>query len=207
MDAVALKDFEYSPDGVKMAQVEKGKRIDFPDNLFPGMMAEGFVKEFSFEDNPDALPLGFVLLLGSDVFPNILEVGENKLPLGDLVCVAHIASFLSKEDWNALEQEDRDKRLADALAALVYLDDPETGDAADEATAAAEDAPGEQPADDPGAEPKAEPEPEVDGDEAFKALKVRYTELAKKKPHYKWVASTLIKKIKELEELAAKVEG
>ena len=192
MDSVALKDFEFSRDGVNLETVKDGERLDFPDLLFPGAKASGKVKEFRLEDNPGALPLGYVLLLGSSTFPNQVEVGDYLVPLGDLVCFAHIASQLSKEAWNELADDVRDIKLANALDAMRFLNDPSL------AVQAALDHEELEKTEEPQADPEKTVEPPaVDADAELEALKLEYTELYAKKPHHMWVAATLKKKIAE----------
>lgn len=56
-------------------------------------------------------------LLGSDNFENEYEIGDETVPLGDLVGGAFEKSGRSVEDWNSLPDEERDALIADELAA------------------------------------------------------------------------------------------
>lgn len=44
MLGVALKDFEFSRNGVDIEKAEAQSTVDFPDALVPGLEAEGFIK-------------------------------------------------------------------------------------------------------------------------------------------------------------------
>lgn len=57
-------------------------------------------------------------LIGSNVQPAQFKVDDLTLTLGDVVTVAHAESGLTVEDWNALEQEDRETRIAGALKSI-----------------------------------------------------------------------------------------
>lgn len=57
-----------------------------------------------------------VALLGSNNFENEYQIGDETVPLGDLVGGAFEKSGLSVEDWNSLPDEDRDARIAEELA-------------------------------------------------------------------------------------------
>ncbi len=50
-------------------------------------------------------------LLGSDTMPDEVQVGEEKMPLGDIVQLAFDKSDLTAEEWNELSNEDRDAQL------------------------------------------------------------------------------------------------
>lgn len=54
-------------------------------------------------------------LIGSDIQPGEMEIGAATVMLGEIVAEAHRASFLSVEEWNALDQEDREARIQEAI--------------------------------------------------------------------------------------------
>ncbi|MGE8288672.1 MAG: hypothetical protein ACN6RG_11970 [Stenotrophomonas sp.] len=58
-------------------------------------------------------------LTGSNVLPSNVDLAEGvTLPLGDVVRKAHEASGLSIADWNALDDSDREARLAATVLEL-----------------------------------------------------------------------------------------
>lgn len=56
-------------------------------------------------------------LVGSNHFENQYEIGDETVPLGDLVGGAFEKSGRSVEDWNSMPDEERDALIADELAA------------------------------------------------------------------------------------------
>jgi len=69
------------------------------------------------------------VLLGSNLQPSEVEIkpGE-KVQLGDVVAFAHKASGLSVEDWNALEDADREARLEQAIVDMGKEEDEDETD-------------------------------------------------------------------------------
>lgn len=59
------------------------------------------------------------MLHGSNILPSEFKVedGEN-IPLGDVVAKSHEASGLTVDEWNALEDDDRENRLAATLVEM-----------------------------------------------------------------------------------------
>jgi hypothetical protein len=57
-------------------------------------------------------------LIGSSIQPAKFTVDGLELTLGDMVAVAHAESGLSADDWNKLTQDDRETRIAGALASI-----------------------------------------------------------------------------------------
>lgn len=125
---------------------------------------------------PTIQPIDENELVGSDVHPAIIDLGDGKTAeLVDVVAQAHEISGLSTADWNALEPEVR-HGLIDAV--LDGMAEPDEDDDSVDPAAAAE------------AAAKAE------RDELAAQWKARTGSL----PHYKWTAA----KIRE--ELAKPVE-
>lgn len=58
------------------------------------------------------------VLLGSDVLPAHIQIGDELVQLGTVVAKAHEASGLTVEDWNGLVPQIREKLLADYVEAL-----------------------------------------------------------------------------------------
>nr|DAQ81591.1 MAG TPA: hypothetical protein [Caudoviricetes sp.] len=58
-------------------------------------------------------------LLGSDVLPAHIEIGDHKVQLGTVVAAAHARSGLTVIEWNALKQEEREQLLADEITAMT----------------------------------------------------------------------------------------
>lgn len=48
-------------------------------------------------------------LFGSDSHPATIEIGDEKIPLGEIVSAAHEESGLSVKEWNELPGEERDQ--------------------------------------------------------------------------------------------------
>lgn len=57
---------------------------------------------------PVSQPTG---LIGSSVHEAIYQIGSATLTLGEIVAKAHVASGLSVEEWNELEDEDRHAKI------------------------------------------------------------------------------------------------
>lgn len=58
-------------------------------------------------------------LLGSNILPALVDVAEGlQLQLGDVVATAHAKSGMTVAEWNALVDDDREARLAEAIEAL-----------------------------------------------------------------------------------------
>lgn len=60
-------------------------------------------------------------LLGSNRLPAVIEIGPFKVQLGIIVSSAHLASGLTLEEWNALDEEDREQRLEDEIKTASVL--------------------------------------------------------------------------------------
>lgn len=59
-----------------------------------------------------------VMLYGSSVLPSLIEIGGKDVQLGTVVAAAHLASGLSAEDWNALDEPAREHLLAEQVEAM-----------------------------------------------------------------------------------------
>lgn len=57
-------------------------------------------------------------LLGSSLQPALVQIGDQELQLGDVVRRAKADSGLSVEAWNELAEDDREKAISRAVAAL-----------------------------------------------------------------------------------------
>lgn len=78
-------------------------------------------------------------LTGSNVLPSNVDLAEGvTLPLGDVVRKAHEASGLSIADWNALDDSDREARLAATVLELQATAEADAEAKKGEAAAAAE---------------------------------------------------------------------
>lgn len=95
------------------------------------------------------------ILLGSDVLPAHIQIGEELVQLGTVVAKAHEASGLTVEDWNGLVPQIREKLLADYIENLrapaqgevsEQTDDNKVPAAADGEVKPAASTPTEQPA-------------------------------------------------------------
>ena len=62
-------------------------------------------------------------LLGSDVQPSLIEIKGKEVQLGYVVRHAFAASELTPEAWNALDNEDREARIAAAIEEMRNADD------------------------------------------------------------------------------------
>lgn len=62
-------------------------------------------------------------LIGHDEWPAEVQVGDETVPLGDVVQAAFEASELTVEEWNALSDEDRADRLQVALGEMQPADE------------------------------------------------------------------------------------
>lgn len=121
------------------------------------------------------------MLYGSSVLPSMIQLAEgNEVPLGAVVIRAHKESELSIAEWNALEADDREARLAEMVETM------KSEIAAIEGT---ED--GDEDADD-------------DDDDApqlsLSELRAKYRKVAGKKAPKSWKEDRLSKEIEALEE-------
>jgi hypothetical protein len=59
------------------------------------------------------------ILNGSNTLPAMIEIGVGaSVPLGNVVLLAHKESGLSADEWNALDEAERDQMLSDTIDAL-----------------------------------------------------------------------------------------
>ena len=79
-------------------------------------------------------------LLGSDKFEAVIAIGEKQYQLGDVVALAHAASGLPVEAWNALAEQERDDLIADQIDAMEEAEGA-TGGLPDEANTPPKTAP------------------------------------------------------------------
>lgn len=61
-------------------------------------------------------------LHGSNVMPATFEIDGKTVSLGEIVAAAHAKSGLSVDEWNALDDDDRDEKLGDELAERGLVD-------------------------------------------------------------------------------------
>lgn len=79
-------------------------------------------------------------LLGSDKFEAVIAIGQRKYQLADVVALAHAASGLPVEAWNALGEQERDDLIADQIDAMDEAEGA-TGGQPDEANTPPKTAP------------------------------------------------------------------
>lgn len=79
-------------------------------------------------------------LLGSSILPSVLNIGGQDVQLGAVVGAAQEASGLTVEEWNALDQEDREDLLDDQVNVMQALAERAQHDAEQSAVEAAESA-------------------------------------------------------------------
>lgn len=132
--------FTPGPDGDLVCDVEDPEVLAFllkSDNFYP-VNPEDYDKALQIAGKPQSPVIGPAggkqeangVLIGSDSFDAILNVGGKDVQLGDVVARAFAASGMSADEWNALGAEDRDDLIEAEL---------------DRMEAATEDAPGGLP--------------------------------------------------------------
>jgi len=110
-----IKPFRGVPEG-EIYPVQFVAGDDCPPELEAGALSVGALSLIA-----NAPPLS---LLGSNVQPASFELPDGTvLTLDDVVARAHEASGLSVEDWNALEDSDREAAIAAAVGKLSSDDD------------------------------------------------------------------------------------
>ncbi|HBC50718.1 hypothetical protein [Stenotrophomonas maltophilia] len=110
-----IKPFRGVPEG-EIYPVQFVAGDDCPPELEAGALSVGALSLMA--DTPPAF------LLGSSVQPESFELSDGSvLSLGDVVGRAHVASGLSVEDWNALEDSAREALIAQAVDKLSGEDD------------------------------------------------------------------------------------
>lgn len=87
-------------------------------------------------------------LLGTDKLPSLVDIADGQqAQLGDVVAGAHKESGLTAEEWNELEQDERDALIEDHLEALRQaFTAPPTGKPAAKTPAAKKTAPAKKTA-------------------------------------------------------------
>lgn len=116
------------------------------DALKGNAVVQGWLKGkiLKAEGGTTAAPPPPASLVGSNVLPSNVDLAEGvTLPLADVVRKAHEASGLSIADWNALDDSDREARLAATvleLQATAEADAEAKKGEADAAAAAAAEA-------------------------------------------------------------------
>lgn len=125
-----------------------GRKAPWTDNLYgtnltfekdqvravPADIAKKFLKHgdcFERADAPETTETttkkvadpAMPILLGSNVHESLIAIKGNDVPLGDVVAFAFMVSELTAEEWNALEQDDRNARLDAAIDFAVNQDD------------------------------------------------------------------------------------
>jgi len=182
----------------KLRQLFDAHRIVFADVDKPGSLPA--------ERQPKHAP---ETLIGSNVLASNYEIAGAIVQLGDIVAAAHELSGMTVEEWNSLDQEDREDLLRlqlDRLLGQVPGDDvaeeDETQPITQEQTAIGDGmkTPITVPADDVLREvPAADSEGEKDNSGApdIARLRADYTELTGKRPYMGWKADELQKRIDE----------
>lgn len=120
-----------SVDGIQYVSDEEGNiLVDNADHV-------GILTRPPHEWAVVAPPARSDVLVGSDEFPATIDVGlSTPVSLGDVVAIAHRKSGLSVDDWNDLDEDDRDDLLDDVIAGMRsangWSDAPPVNEAAPE---------------------------------------------------------------------------
>ena len=189
-----------------MAKVRVGARSIFEvvdneddaDNVTKFFLNEKQVAELlrmqcftKMKDDTEVTPVAdhVETLLGSSILPSMIELAEgNEVPLGAVVIRAHKESELSIADWNALENDDREARLAETLEAMK----------AEAESFAASGGEGELEGD--GDQEDADEEDDDAPQLSLSELRAKYRKVAGKKAPKSWKEDRLSKEIEALEE-------
>lgn len=141
MFSLVLKSFPYAADGVTVEWLQKNAEVEINDGVAGGLKTEGFIRPLpgpkmcpACTRNPDdsvtchgkanpacgqhdpaAVPPA---LLGSSIQPAVQTIGGKEVQLGTIVAMAHTESGLSVEDWNKLEPQDCEARIAAVVVRL-----------------------------------------------------------------------------------------
>ena len=92
---------------------------------------DGFYKPEAHSGKEDPEPEE-PMLVGSDTLDAVLTINGDEVQLGDVVVLAYKHSGLSVEEWNALEDEDRDTRLNDFIAGMAVEEEEQPEDEEEE---------------------------------------------------------------------------
>lgn len=212
---VKIKNRANSPYNLRdgdMQKVRIGARATFEvvdnaddaDNETKFFLTENQVKELlriaifeRLKDDAEVTPVAkhIETLLGSSKLPAMIDLNdETQVQLGDVVARSHKDSGLSIEEWNKLEDDDREERLEATIQNMRVeletfgdndqstVDDQSTDDESDE-----NDEPDEDDADN---------EPQLSRAE----LRAKYKKLAGKNAPKSWKADRLTQEIAGLEE-------
>ena len=114
---------DYGTNVFTMAEVKRGLYlISGPDEFEPVEVkgkkkAVAAMEEFEadYKAEQEVLNAPPVILIGSDSFPDQWNFDGTIVTLGDVVSAAQLASGFAPEEWNELEDADRDDLITQAL--------------------------------------------------------------------------------------------